>query len=80
VDHPRTIAGVEAVALLRQIGEDRYKGSLRSRGPVDVERIARGLGGGGHKNAAGFETDGRLEELMDRLVGELAGALEVAGS
>jgi len=80
VDHPRSIAGVEAVALLREIGADRYKGSLRSRGPVDVERIARGLGGGGHKNAAGFEADGRLEELMDRLVAELAEALEAAGS
>jgi len=80
VDHPRSIAGVEAVALLREIGEDRYKGSLRSRGPVDVERIARGLGGGGHKNAAGFEADGRLEELRNRLVAELAEALEAAGS
>lgn len=80
VDHPRSIAGVEAVVLLREIGKDRYKGSLRSRGPVDVERIARALGGGGHKNAAGFETDGALDELKGRLVSEVAAALEAAGS
>ncbi len=29
--------------------------SLRSRGDVDVNQIARKFGGGGHKNAAGFE-------------------------
>lgn len=80
VDYPRSIAGVEAVLLLRQIGDDRYKGSLRSRGPVNVERIARGLGGGGHKNAAGFEVDGALDELRSRLVGQLAEALETAES
>jgi nanoRNase/pAp phosphatase (c-di-AMP/oligoRNAs hydrolase) len=28
--------------------------SLRSIGKVDVEVIARALGGGGHKNAAGY--------------------------
>lgn len=31
--------------------------SLRSNGDYDVSAIAKSLGGGGHKNAAGFETD-----------------------
>lgn len=31
--------------------------SLRSIGDVDVSKIAQEFGGGGHKNAAGFETD-----------------------
>jgi phosphoesterase RecJ-like protein len=78
VDFPRSIAGVEAVVLLREIGEDRYKGSLRSRGPVNVERIARSLGGGGHRNAAGFEAHGELDQLRAQLVAALAESLEAA--
>jgi hypothetical protein len=31
--------------------------SLRSNGDYDVSAIAKKFGGGGHKNAAGFETD-----------------------
>lgn len=75
VDYPRSIAGVDAVLLLRQLGPDAYKGSLRSRGPVDVESIARLYGGGGHKNAAGFEAEGDLGELSAVLVQKLQAAL-----
>jgi phosphoesterase RecJ-like protein len=80
VDTPRSIAGVEVVALLRQLEGERWKGSLRSRGAVDVERIARQLGGGGHKNAAGFETGGERRALLLRLVDELQTALTEAAS
>jgi phosphoesterase RecJ-like protein len=75
VDYPRSIAGVQAVALLREVGANRWKVSLRSRGDVDVEQVARRHGGGGHKNAAGFTTDATLPQLRERLVGELATAL-----
>ncbi|MCZ6507594.1 MAG: bifunctional oligoribonuclease/PAP phosphatase NrnA, partial [Acidobacteria bacterium] len=75
VDHPRSIAGVDAVALLRQLGPGRFKGSLRSRGDVDVEVIARSYGGGGHKNAAGFEATGAVEDLTAALVESLRDAL-----
>jgi phosphoesterase RecJ-like protein len=78
VDYPRSVAGVQAVALLREVGDDRYKVSLRSRGDVDVEQVARRHGGGGHKNAAGFSTDGELTALRERLTGELTGALPAA--
>lgn len=36
--------------------------SLRSNGDYDVNAIAKAFGGGGHRNAAGFETD--IETLM----------------
>ena len=38
IDVPRSIAGVEAVALLREVGDGEWKISLRSRGAVDVIR------------------------------------------
>jgi len=39
-----------------QRGDGQFQYSLRSRGPdgVDVSEIAKGFGGGGHRNAAGF--------------------------
>ena len=76
IDYPRSIAGVQAVALLRQIDGAKYKVSLRSRGDVDVEKIARLHGGGGHRNASGFLADGDSpEELRLRVVSDLAAAL-----
>lgn len=44
--------------LVWYVGADaRVKCSLRSNGEYDVSGIARQFGGGGHRNAAGFETD-----------------------
>lgn len=76
VDSPRSIAGVEAVALLRELGPDQWKVSLRSRGPVDVQVVARRRGGGGHKNAAGCKAEGDLGVLRSAFVAELTVALE----
>jgi oligoribonuclease NrnB/cAMP/cGMP phosphodiesterase (DHH superfamily) len=36
-------------------GDGRWQFSLRSRGEFDVSEVARRFGGGGHRNAAGFE-------------------------
>ena len=81
IDHPRSIGGVEAVALFRQLPSGAVKASLRSRGAVDVEAIARHRGGGGHHNAAGFtlEADDPREdpviaqETRDALIKAVAG-------
>jgi phosphoesterase RecJ-like protein len=77
IDFPRSIAGVEAVALLRGRDDGTVKASLRSRGEVDVESVARRRGGGGHKNAAGFtveaaEADGLAAAVVAELTAELA--------
>jgi oligoribonuclease NrnB/cAMP/cGMP phosphodiesterase (DHH superfamily) len=49
--------------LVWYVGADgRCKCSLRSNGDYDVSALARAFGGGGHRNAAGFETD--IETLM----------------
>ena len=75
VDVPRSIAGVEAVGLLRETGANRYKLSLRSRGAVDVEKLARRWGGGGHKNAAGAKLDGPAGEVRAVVVAGLEEAI-----
>lgn len=37
--------------------DGKIRCSLRSNGDYDVSAVAKAFGGGGHKNAAGFETD-----------------------
>ncbi len=77
VDSPRSIAGVEAVALLRETGPQQWKVSLRSRGPIDVQAVAQRRDGGGHKNAAGCKVVGDLGALKRAIVAELTAALGV---
>jgi phosphoesterase RecJ-like protein len=84
IDHPRSIAGVDAVALIRRRADGTHKVSLRSRGEVDVEKIARHHGGGGHRNAAGYALEGAErstgEEVATQVVAELAAALSSGSS
>ncbi len=76
IDYPRSISGVEAVALFRQLPDGGHKVSLRSRGDLDVEHIARQRGGGGHKNAAGFSSETPPETLFRETIQSLIQHLE----
>ncbi len=78
IDVPRSIAGVEAVALLRELPDGEWKISLRSRGAVDVETVARAHGGGGHRNAAGCRATGPVAVARAAFADELARAVESA--
>ena len=54
VNYPKSIDGVEvAFSLIEKPDEGVFKVSLRSKGKVDVAKIAERLGGGGHKYASG---------------------------
>jgi len=54
--------GVNAIMLLRE-EKNKIKGSLRAQHPdVDVSRLARILGGGGHTKSAGFEIKSDLQK------------------
>ena len=75
IDYPRSIAGVETVAMFRQLPDGSHKVSLRSRGDVNVEKVARRFGGGGHRNAAGFASDKSTEELQAETLAALSVAL-----
>ena len=48
-------------------GPGRWKGSLRSKGRIDVGRVAVGMGGGGHTFAAGFTVDGMQADIAQRV-------------
>jgi phosphoesterase RecJ-like protein len=76
VDMPRNIAGVEAVALFSEVEPGKVKVSLRSTGRIVVDRIATGLGGGGHPHAAGVTLRGTRAEARARILPELHRLLE----
>ncbi len=66
----RVTDGVEVAILLYELS-DGYKMSLRSASYVDVARIAKKFGGGGHARAAGASPDGTPEEILSRLLPEI---------
>jgi phosphoesterase RecJ-like protein len=76
VDHLRAVEGVTVAALVREPREldgPRHKVSLRARDAgVDVSKIARVRGGGGHVGAAGFTSDESLQEIVEFLRSSVA--------
>jgi len=71
VDSLRSVGGVEIAALVKEQGRGpRVRVSLRSSS-CDVSEIAALRGGGGHRLAAGFSSDGGPEEVTAWLSSEL---------
>ncbi|MDR1626761.1 MAG: bifunctional oligoribonuclease/PAP phosphatase NrnA [Spirochaetia bacterium] len=60
--------GCEALAFIREEAEGKTAVSLRSQDAIDVGRICRDFGGGGHKNAAGFTTPLPFAEIRAALI------------
>ena len=64
-----TVSGGKLSLLLAEYKKNGIKGSLRSEKykGIDVSQIAKNLGGGGHKLAAGFKTEGELKEVLNKV-------------
>lgn len=81
VDVLRAVRGTLVAALVRERtengdGRPLHKVSLRATdSTVDVSRIARAQGGGGHRQAAGFTTGMAHDELVGFLRDQLAAQL-----
>jgi len=71
-----SIDGLRTAALVREEDESTVSGSLRSIDSLDVSRIARSFGGGGHKRAAGFTAKLGLDEAIDAVTRALEAALD----
>lgn len=57
-----SIVGVEVAILFTELRENEVKVSFRSKGKVDVNRLAQSFGGGGHRRASGCRIKGTLKE------------------
>jgi phosphoesterase RecJ-like protein len=76
VDMPRTIAGIDVVALFSEVEPGKVKVSLRSTGRVAIDAVVARIGGGGHPHAAGAmlrcsraEARARVLPDLQRIVG-----------
>ena len=78
VNIPLAARDVLAVIYMREVGPDEYRVSLRSKGDINVARVAEKFGGGGHRNAAGLRIVGNWDEKEQELVDAVKEAVELA--
>lgn len=68
INMPLSVRPIQAVAFFKEGVPGEHRVSMRSKGAVDVGRIAREFGGGGHRNAAGCSLQGSLAEVRERIL------------
>ena len=69
VGFPRLLKSVRISALFREVENNYYKISLRSRGRgMNVAKIAAAFGGGGHRNAAGCKIRADFKTAKEKLL------------
>ncbi|WP_370327897.1 bifunctional oligoribonuclease/PAP phosphatase NrnA [Euzebya sp.] len=73
IDLLRKVESADVTCLLRETAAGAWRTSLRSRGAVDVAAVAQGLGGGGHRMAAGFTGHGDVEDVIAAVAARLRG-------
>jgi phosphoesterase RecJ-like protein len=76
INLPLSVKQIEAVVFFKQAGDGTYRVSFRSKGRIDVGLIARGFGGGGHKNAAGCTIAGDLSHVREIVLGRVVPQLD----
>jgi bifunctional oligoribonuclease and PAP phosphatase NrnA len=67
----QTVKGNVVVAQIKEEREGAYSVGLRSTSAVDVGVLAASFGGGGHKQAAGFDMSGTLESVKQAVLDKL---------
>lgn len=63
INLPLTVKEIQAVVFFKENGTDDWRVSMRSKGEIDINAVAKRFGGGGHKNASGCSATGRYEDL-----------------
>ncbi len=71
VNYALAIGGVEVAVFLRELPDERFRVSLRSKGGVNVAGVAERFGGGGHQCASGFAIDGPLTVAIERVIASI---------
>ena len=74
-DFVRTIQGVEVALMIFQNTNGTCRVNFRSKGKYIINTIAKSLGGGGHKFAAGAIKKGSLNDVLDDVLSETSNQL-----
>lgn len=71
INEALSLDGCRVAALFRELGPSETKVSLRSVGTIDVQKLAKAQGGGGHRNASGVVVAAGLEAAVTQLLAPL---------
>lgn len=76
IDIVRSVENSEICLFLREepFG-GKVRGNLRSKTSADIGQVARMLGGGGHRAAAGFTAEGSVDDVLEQVLPLLREAL-----
>ena len=76
VNIPLKAREVEVSLMIKEKPTGEIRCSLRSKGKVNVSKIAQQFGGGGHVTAAGFRSSLSMEETLKKLLTGLQARLD----
>lgn len=76
IDVVRSVEGSEVALFLKMVPGDKVRGNLRAKGVHDVSQVARIMGGGGHRAAAGFTYEGDIDEALAAVLPHLKRLVE----
>jgi phosphoesterase RecJ-like protein len=75
VNVPLRAREIVVSVMVKESRKGKVKCSLRSKGEIDVSKIAHDLGGGGHVNAAGFNSDLNIDQTLALALARITGCL-----
>jgi phosphoesterase RecJ-like protein len=64
----RSIIGVQVTLFFKEIDDDHYRISIRSRGNFSSQQVAKVFAGGGHDHAAGFFYKGNINKAKKEIL------------
>lgn len=77
IDVVRSVEGSEVALFLKEAADGSVRGNLRSKADWDISGVARELGGGGHKAAAGFTAKGSVDEVLSLALPKLHALIDI---
>jgi len=75
VNAPLRAREIVVSVMIKESRKGKVKCSLRSKGTIDVSKIAHEFGGGGHVNAAGFKSDVDVDQTLALVLKKITGYL-----
>ena len=76
VNFPLKSRDIAVSLMVKETPDLKVRCSLRSKGSVNVAKIAQGFGGGGHINASGFKSDMDVDQALEKTLAAITEHLE----
>ncbi len=79
INMPLTVKDIQAVVFFKENDGPRdWRISMRSKGTIDINAVAKQFGGGGHKTASGCSATGSIAELKRTFREKIVEAIDAA--